>query len=239
VPVTTDPIRQNNLVTLLVPAAALLVPRTSYSQTVEGEEAEAAPAETDPEDPRRYRFTASSPYLTFTNFDPDVATIYELHVGYRITPKDVLSLKAVTWRLHAPLGIPWGPSLMNEDEYYPGTLRETGVGLSYQRFLWKGAYAAVQVVPLAKTYRDEADVVVGKGFRLYTSYHLGWYLPFFHNRLYVEPQVHCNYWPVETASPAAFGPQDEKWGNNYFLFEPNLMLGFNFGRKREDGRFVM
>jgi hypothetical protein len=177
---------------------------------------------------RFFKYTVNSPYLTFTNFDPAGATIYEVHFGYRITPKDMIGIKAVTWKLVAPLGIPWGPYLMNKSENYSGELRESGIGITYQRFLWKGLYASIEVVPLIKKYMDTSNRKIESGFRFYTSFHLGYYIPLFKNRVYIQPQIHCNYWPINTKSPNGFAEQDLKWSNNYFLFEPNLYIGFNF-----------
>ena len=51
--------------------------------------------------------------------------------------------------------------------------------------------------------------------------------PLFKDRLYIEPQIHCNYWPIDTEGPQGFEEKEAKW-NNYFLFEPNLFIGFNF-----------
>lgn len=176
----------------------------------------------------RFKYTINSPYLTFTNFDSEASTLYEVHFGYRITPKDMLGIKAVTWKLVAPLGIPWGPHLMNENENYPGELRESGVGVTYERILWKGLYASMEAVPLVKKYLDESGKEITDGFRLYTSYHVGYYLPLFKNRVYVQPQIHCNYWPINTKSPNGFEAKDAKWNNDYFLFEPNIYFGVNF-----------
>jgi hypothetical protein len=33
---------------------------------------------------------------------------YQLNYGYRLTPKDVVSIEAITWTYKAPLGIPYG-----------------------------------------------------------------------------------------------------------------------------------
>ncbi|MFM9836886.1 MAG: hypothetical protein ACKVOQ_01405 [Cyclobacteriaceae bacterium] len=176
----------------------------------------------------RFRYTISSPYLSFTNFDPEASTLYEIHFGYRITPKDMIGIKAVTWKLVAPLGIPWGPYLMNKSENYSGELRETGIGITYQRFLWRGLYGSIEVVPLMKKYLDTSNRKIDTGFRFYTSFHLGYYIQLFKNRLYIQPQIHCNYWPINTKSPTGFAEQDLKWNNNYFLFEPNLYIGVNF-----------
>lgn len=176
----------------------------------------------------RFKYTINFTYLSITNFDPDAATLYEAHVGYRITRKDIVGIKLVTWKLVAPLGIPWGPYLMNESENYSGKLIESGLGVFYQRFLWKGLYASVEVVPLFKKYIDPNNRKIDTGFRFYTSFHLGYYIPILKNRFYIEPQIHCNYWPINTQGPNGFRVQDLKWTNNYFLFEPNLYIGINF-----------
>jgi len=45
--------------------------------------------------------------------------------------------------------------------------------------------------------------------------------------MYIEPQIHCQYWPIDSNTPQSFKEIDDKW-NNYFLFEPNLYIGVNF-----------
>jgi len=176
-----------------------------------------------------YKFSVSTTYLTFTNFGPEETNThhYEFHFGYRITPKDKIGIKVATWSLFEPMGIPWGPYLMNESEFYPGRIRETGIGITYQRILWKGLFAQIEILPLWKTYQDESNKKIDDGFKLYTSYHLGYHIPLFKNRLYIEPQIHCNYWPIDTKGPQGFEEKESKW-NNYFLFEPNLYIGVNF-----------
>jgi len=108
-----------------------------------------------------------------------------------------------------------------------GRLRESGIGVTYQRILWKGLFATIEIFPLKKTYLDEANKKIGNGFKLYTSYHLGYHIAFFKNRMFVEPQIHCNYWPIDSKAPQSFQEEESKW-NNYFLFEPNLYIGVNF-----------
>jgi hypothetical protein len=116
---------------------------------------------------------------------------------------------------------------MDENEFYPGKLKEDGIGITYQRILWKGLFAAIEILPLKKTYLDENKEEIDNGFKLYTSYHVGYYLPLLKNRLYIEPQIHCNYWPIDSEGPQGFEEKESKW-NNYFLFEPNLYIGVNF-----------
>lgn len=156
----------------------------------------------------------------------------ELHFKRKLNSKDILGLKFATWRLFQPMGILWWDGLLDkidsESEFYPGYLKETGLGISYQRMLWKGLFATVEVLPQYKTYLDQNNNKVGNGFKLYTSYHLGYHLSFGKNkRFFIEPQVHCQNWMFDTKTPAAFKALDNKW-RNYFLFEPNLYFGVNF-----------
>lgn len=176
------------------------------------------------------KFSVSTTYLSLTNFESEETNLrhYEFHFGYKIASKDRVELKFATWKLFEPLGIPlWDSKFREESEWYPGRIRETGVGATYQRLLWKGLFAQVEVLPLKKTYFDKNDKKVDDGFKLYTSYHVGYHFQFFKNRFFIEPQVHCNYWPIDSDGPADFQAVEDRW-NNYFLFEPNLYLGVKF-----------
>lgn len=177
-----------------------------------------------------YKFSVSTTWLSFANFGKEATNThhYELHFKYRITPKDKIGIKVATWKLFAPMGIPlWDPLLMKESEFYPGRLRESGIGVTYQRMIWKGLFATVEILPQLKTYLDENDNTIGNGFKLYTSYHLGYHISLFKGKMFIEPQIHCQYWPINTNTPQAFKEKDNEW-NNYFLFEPNLYIGVNF-----------
>ena len=177
-----------------------------------------------------YKFSVSTPWLTFSNFGQEATNThhYELHFKYALTPKDKIGIKVATWKLFAPMGIPlWDSHIMKESEFYPGRLRETGIGLTYQRMLWKGLFTTVEILPQLKTYLDENNKKIGKGFKLYTSYHLGYHISLFKNRMFIEPQIHCQYWPIDTNIPQGFKEIENRW-NNYFLFEPNLYIGVNF-----------
>ena len=176
-----------------------------------------------------YKFSVSTPWLTFMNFGPEETNThhYEFHFEYSLSPKDKIGIKVTTWQLFTPMGIPWGPYKMDENEFYPGKLKEDGIGITYQRILWKGIFAAVEILPLKKKYLDENKEKIGSGYKFYTSYHIGYHLPLLKNRFYIEPQIHCNYWPLDTKGPAGFEEKESKW-NNYFLFEPNLYIGVKF-----------
>ncbi len=177
-----------------------------------------------------YKFSFCTPWLTFDNFGEEKTNThhYEFHLKYNATPNDRVGLKFTTWKLFEPMGIPlWDPHLMKESEFYPGRLKETGLGLTYQHMLWKGLFATIEILPQLKTYLDENNAKIGNGFKLYTSYHLGYHVSFFKNRMFIEPQVHCQYWPIDTHIPPGFKEKESQW-NKYFLFEPNLYIGFNF-----------
>jgi len=156
----------------------------------------------------------------------------ELHIKRNLDDKNIIGIKLATWRLFQPMGILWSDGLLNkvksESEFYPGHVREAGIGITYQRMLWKGLFATVEALPQFKTYLDENKNKVGDGFKLYNSYHLGYHVAFGKNkRFFIEPQVHCQHWMFDTKSPEGFGALDDKW-RNYFLFEPNLYFGVNF-----------
>ena len=188
------------------------------------------PARASGDSALHHSFFVRSPWLTFTNWmDEKSVEMYELHVGYRITTRDIVAIKAATWKLFEPMGIPWGPHKIQDEEAYPGRLREYGVGVCYQRMLWKGAFAAVEVMPMKKVFLDESDKQLDTGFKLYTSYHLGYQWNLCRKRLLLEPQIHFNYWPVDSEGPAQFKEMEDRW-NNYFLWEPNLYIGYNFLR---------
>ena len=206
---------------LMIALSVALALSQNPSQTMRGTAKDEVPS---------YKFSVSTTWLTFLNFGPEETNThhYEFHFGYQITPKDKIGIKAATWKLFAPMGIQlWDSLFRNESEFFPGKLQERGIGVTYQRILWKGLFASAEIYPLWKTYLDENNKKTGSGFKLYTSYHLGYHIPLLKNRLYIEPQIHCNYWPIDSKGPQAFEGIESKW-SNYFLFEPNVYIGFKF-----------
>ena len=156
----------------------------------------------------------------------------ELHVKRNLDDKNIVGVKFVTWRLFQPMGITWWDGVVDKidsgTEYYDGYLRETGIGISYQRMLWKGLFTAVEVVPQIQTYTDLDGNKIKNGFKVYNSVHLGYHAAFGKKkRLFVEPQVHINQWMFDNNSPEGFKEFDDKYGN-VFWFEPNLYIGFKF-----------
>ena len=186
----------------------------------------------------KHKYRISIPYLTIEENigggwnDRKNIQMIELHFKRNLDNKNIVGVKFVTWRIFQPMGILWWDGLLDKiysgTEYYPGHLRETGIGLTYQRMLWKGLFASIEVVPQLQTYLDLNGDKIKNGFKVYNSYHLGYHFAFGKNkRFFIEPQVHCNQWMFDNNSPEGFKELDDKW-RNYFLFEPNLYFGVNF-----------
>ncbi len=210
-----------NMKRILIAFTFALLLTQAYSQSSNSNDKDSIPG---------YKFSVSTTWLSFANFGEEKTNThhYEFHVKYALTPKDRIGIKFATWKLFEPMGIPmWDPLIMQESEFYPGRLSETGLGISYQRMIWKGLFATVEILPQLKTYYDENDIKICNGFKLYTSYHLGYHFSFFKDRIFIEPQIHCQYWPIDTNIPEGFRVKENKW-NNYFLFEPNIYIGVNF-----------
>lgn len=151
---------------------------------------------------------------------------FQLNAGYRITSRDTLSVEAMTWQYYHPLGIPWGKSYGAADEEYPGHVREVGVGIAYQRFLWKRAYASLSAVPFWRQYHNEEGDRIGHGFQLFLTARLGYQVRVT-DRVFIEPSIAFTAWPISTHVPMAFAAADAKWPT-YFLFEPGLHAGVWF-----------
>lgn len=156
----------------------------------------------------------------------------EFHVKRNLDNKNIIGIKLATWRLFQPMGIQFSDDLLDKvdsgSEFYPGHVRESGIGVSYQRMLWKGLFAAVEVLPQFKRYLDEDGKKIDNGFKLYNSFHLGYHIAFGkEKRFFIEPQIHAQFWMFDTQSPDGFKQLNDQW-DNYFLFEPNLYFGINF-----------
>jgi len=172
------------------------------------------------EDPK-YRHSIGSSLFMFGNFLEDSPEYVLLTYGYRLTPKDRIYAEFNTWKYAEPLGT-YGKS----EEFYPGFVRAFGVGFGYQRFIWKGLYAAVSVTPFQKQYHDDENKKTQKGFQLYTQLIAGYRFEFFKERLYIEPAYALKYWPVDTNYPDEFAKIEE--GAPKYIFEPSLNLGIRF-----------
>jgi hypothetical protein len=159
---------------------------------------------------------AGSTFAMLGNLTPTNSPEFvQLNLGYRLTPKDVISIEAMTWKYAWPLGIPYGRSFEAEEERYPGFVRESGVALVYQRFLWKGAYAAVHAMNGLQTYVGEDNRKIQSGYQLFMTYRLGYHFQLFGNRFFFEPSVAMTHWPINTNVPESFARLEAKWPNHF------------------------
>ena len=174
----------------------------------------------------RRHFIGSSLFV-LANFFPNPPSFYQLNYGYRFTPKQTIIIEAITWTYNAPLGIPYGPSHESPAESYPGSVRGYGLGLAYQRYLWKNFYSTIHATPFHQNYMDAKNKKIQNGFQLFLTLRFGYHLKLFKNRFFFEPSVAFTHWPINTNLPESFSKVESKWPN-YFLFEPGLHFGIKF-----------
>lgn len=174
------------------------------------------------------KWFVGSSLLMLGNFDKVNNPEYiQLNVGYRITPKDVVSFRFKRSIYAWPLGIPFGSSSFDaQGENYPGHARILAPTLGYQRFWWKGAYSSFYALNAFEKYFDSNKQKIGNGYTLYLDFYLGYQFKFFKNRFFFEPSIGISYWPIRSNVPASFKSVEKKW-NNYFV-QPGLDFGFNF-----------
>lgn len=173
------------------------------------------------------RWYVGSSFLMLGNFSKVNNPEYvQINVGYRITPKDVVSFEFKRSVYSWPIGIPFGPSFDAPGLNYPGHARILAPTLAYQRFWWKGVYTSVYALNAFEKYFNENKATIGNGYTLYLNFHLGYQFTFFKNRFFFEPAIGCSYWPVRTNVPESFKAAEKKWPN-YFI-QPGLHFGYNF-----------
>ncbi|WP_367388083.1 hypothetical protein [Lewinella sp. LCG006] len=152
---------------------------------------------------------------------------FQLNFGCVLSPKDVVSIEAITWAYRGPLGRPYGPDYENENSNFPGKVKALGLGLAYKRFLWKGVYGQVHATAFRQNFLDEQGDKIQSGFQLFNTLRFGYHFRLFKNRLFLEPSIAATSWPINTNLPDSFQVEEDKW-NKYFLFEPGLHFGVNF-----------
>lgn len=152
----------------------------------------------------------------------------QLNVGYRITGKDVISLELITWKHAWPLGINpfYNKAYGKPEEKFSGYIREYGMGLAYQRYLWKGLYVAVHATPMWQTFKNENGDKVGSGFIIFNTNRIGYHVKLLKDRFFIEPTLGVAGRPYYTEMPKGFKEKDDKWPK--WTPEPGLHFGFNF-----------
>ncbi|MEM8527565.1 MAG: hypothetical protein AAGG68_23185 [Bacteroidota bacterium] len=173
-------------------------------------------------------FVGTSLFVFVGNFaqvnTPDFA---QLNFGYRLTPKDAISIELKTWKYACPLGIPYGSSFEAPGENFPGFIREKGFALAYQHFWWKGLYSAVHVMNAWQSFVNTEGEKIDTGFQIFNTYRLGYQIKLWNNRFFIEPNIAITHRPFQTEMPASFKEVNDRWPK-YFLGEPGFHLGFNF-----------
>lgn len=159
-----------------------------------------------------------------TNEKPD---FLQLNLGYRITPKDVISIELKTWRYFEPLGIPYGNSRTNVAENFPGYIREKGFAIAYQRYLWKGLYTGIHIMNAWQDFNYHNKSTNDKGFQIFNTYRLGYHIKLFKGNFFIEPSIAITHRPYLTKMPDGFKQKDDQW-SKFFYGEPGFHFGYNF-----------
>jgi hypothetical protein len=169
-----------------------------------------------------------STFFMLSNFSTnETPNYYQLNYGYRITPKDVISIEAITWNYYEPIGIPYGSEKTDANNNFPGKVKAYGLGFAYKRFLWKGVYTQFHSTAFKQNYMDKNNKKIQSGFQLFNTLRFGYHFKLFKNRMFIEPSIAFTSWPINTNLPESFQIKEDKW-NNFFLFEPGLHFGINF-----------
>ncbi|HEY3372939.1 MAG TPA: hypothetical protein VGK10_18965 [Prolixibacteraceae bacterium] len=171
---------------------------------------------------RNHRNSIGSSLFLLGNFaSGDPVYFFQLNYGHQLSPKANLIVEAITWTYYEPLGT-YGSS----EEFYPGKVRAAGIGLGYQRFLWKNLFTTVEPTFFLQQFYDIDDHKIQKGFQLYLQLILGYRIEFFQKRWFLEPAIALKYWPVNTNLPPSFAEIES--GKPNYKFEPGLNFGFRF-----------
>ncbi|HAH24106.1 MAG TPA: hypothetical protein DCL77_10175 [Prolixibacteraceae bacterium] len=169
-----------------------------------------------------HRNSIGSSLFLLGNFaSGDPVYFFQLNYGHQLTLKENLIVEAITWTYYEPLGT-YGSS----EELYPGKVRACGIGVGYQRFLWKNLFTTVEPTFFLQQFYDIDDNKIQKGFQLYLQFILGYRIEFFKKRWFMEPAIALKYWPVNTNLPASFAEIEN--GKPNYKFEPSLNFGFRF-----------
>ncbi|MBL7803464.1 MAG: hypothetical protein JNL02_06995 [Saprospiraceae bacterium] len=175
-------------------------------------------------------FVGTSLFVLFGNLDKENPPNFaQLNIGYRITGKDVITLAPKTWKYAWPNGIHpfFNKAYKKPEERFPGYVREYGVTTSYTRFLWKGLYAQLDVMPTWQVFANDNGKKIDDGFQIFNSYRVGYHIKLFKDKFFFQPSICMTHRAYHTELPDGFRQLDDKWSK--FVFpEPGLNIGFNF-----------
>ncbi len=172
-------------------------------------------------------FIGSSAFMLMTPILDPSPSFYQLRLGRNVSENGVVTIEAITWKYHQPLGIPYGDSYSDKTENYPGSVRGYGIGLAYQHYIWKGLYTEIHATPFYQKYLNEKDEVIQTGFQLFTVLRVGYHVKLIGDKFFIEPSFAATAWPINTNVPESFKKLDNKW-KDYFLVEPGLHFGYYF-----------
>lgn len=171
-----------------------------------------------------------SSLFTLYNIVPDKnpPEFVQFNFGYRINPKNTISVELIHWKYAWPLGIPYGKHFEAPSEKFPGFIREKGFALAYQHYWWKGLYTGIHVLNGFQNFYNENNQKIDKGFHLFNTYRLGYHFKLFKNqRFFIEPSIAITHSAYQSKMPDGFENLNNKW-NNYLIGEPGLHFGYNF-----------
>jgi hypothetical protein len=174
-------------------------------------------------------FVGSTLFLLGNLSSTNPPDFVQLNIGYRITGKDAVTIEPKTWKYAWPNGIHpiFNKSYGRAEEKFPGYVREYGISVAYQRFMWNGLYAELNVMPTLQRFVNEQGQKIDNGFQVFNTYRVGYHIKLFKDRFFIQPSVAITHRAYHTALPDGFKQLDDKWPK--FIFgEPGLHFGFNF-----------
>jgi hypothetical protein len=96
--------------------------------------------------------------------------------------------------------------------------------LVYQRFIWKGAYAAVHAMNSSQVISMRIKIRFRMVICFFLTGRIGYHVQLFKSRFFIEPSIAMTSWPVNTNVPESFATFDKKWPKVFFP-EPGLHFG--------------
>ncbi len=174
-------------------------------------------------------FVGSTLFLLGNLSSTNPPNFVQLNIGYRITGKDVITIEPKTWKYAWPNGIHpfFNKAYGKPEEQFPGYVREFGLSVAYQRFLYKGLYAELNVMPTIQKFMNEDGRKIDDGFQLFNTYRVGYHVKLFKDRFFIQPSVAITHRAYHTTLPDGFKQLDDKW-SKFVYGEPGLHFGFNF-----------
>lgn len=153
---------------------------------------------------------------------------YQINMGFRITEKDVITLEPKTWKYAWPNGIHpfFNKAYGKVEEKFPGYVREFGLSFAYQRFLKKGWYAELNVMPTLQKFVHKNGKKIDNGFQVFNTYRVGYQINLFKNKFFIQPSLAITHRVYHTKLPDGFKQLDDKW-SKFVIGEPGFHFGIN------------